>query len=78
MTTYTSEMIDLSLTMRDLIANRAETESQIRSLVEEMRDAGMTWASIAMALETSSQNAWARYSGIPTHNPSAEQPQLFD
>lgn len=60
---YTEEQIDLTVATGKLITARRALEQTIREFVEEMRDQEMSWAQIGLALGTTGQSAWERYSG---------------
>lgn len=63
MDNYTHEQLDLSIHMGHLVKEQVMTEQKIRDQVDLMRDAEMSWAKIGVALGTSAQSAWERYSG---------------
>lgn len=65
MTTYTQQMVDLSVALETQRAERSQVEQRIEALITECRDAGMTWAMVGSALHTSGQAAWERYGLSP-------------
>lgn len=60
---YTAYQTRLTLDMRQLYRDRQDLEEKILMQVWLMRDEGMSWAKIGLAMSMTAQSAWERFSG---------------
>jgi len=65
MANYTHEQAEQSIHLGGLVEQRRQVEVRIDAAVQDSRDMGMTWAQIAIGLETTTQNAWERWGLSP-------------